>query len=177
MELLTIDTLKNKPRKRIASSASAVTLNGQKITHYFEIRSSSNRLTQRQSVNVPLMKETIRTILSGIDDPPDTYYENLDNDKQRECFMNEYWSGIRPEQYVDPATLRCWDNGSLVLRRRKLTSASGRKIPVRMCSALSQDNILRAMRRATPREEHGDRASFPRPCHRERLPSSFGTSP
>src|ERR1044071_10274033 len=52
-----------------------------------------NRLTQRQSVNVPLMKESIRTILSGIDDPPDNYYENLDNDKQKELFMNEYWKG------------------------------------------------------------------------------------
>jgi hypothetical protein len=53
-----------------------------------------NRLTQRQSVNVPLMKETVRTILSGIDDPPDNYYENLDNDKQKELFMNEYWKWV-----------------------------------------------------------------------------------
>ncbi|HKQ06132.1 MAG TPA: hypothetical protein VJ464_13435 [Blastocatellia bacterium] len=53
-----------------------------------------NRLTQRQSVNVPLMKESMRTILSGIDDPPDNYYENLDNDKQKELFMNEYWKWV-----------------------------------------------------------------------------------
>src|ERR1044071_6889514 len=53
-----------------------------------------SRLTHRQSVNFPLMKESIRTILSGIDDPPDNYYENLDNDKQKELFMNEYWKWV-----------------------------------------------------------------------------------
>src|ERR1051325_4289467 len=53
-----------------------------------------NRLTQRQSVNVPLMKETLRTMLSGIDDPPDNFYENLDNDKQKELFFNEYWKWV-----------------------------------------------------------------------------------
>jgi hypothetical protein len=50
-----------------------------------------NRLTQRQSVNVPLMKETVRTILTGIDDPRDTIFEELDNDKDKEIFINEYW--------------------------------------------------------------------------------------
>jgi hypothetical protein len=54
----------------------------------------TNRLTQRQSVNVPLMKETIKTILANIDDAPDLYFENLDNDKQRELFMNEYWKWV-----------------------------------------------------------------------------------
>ena len=28
-----------------------------------------NRLTQRQAVNIPLMKETVKTLLSKIDDP------------------------------------------------------------------------------------------------------------
>src|SRR5438128_1577346 len=62
--------------------------------HLYRDTAIVNRLTQRQSVNVPLMKESIRTILSGIDDPPDTYYENLDNDKQKELFMNEYWKWV-----------------------------------------------------------------------------------
>ena len=30
-----------------------------------------NRLTQRQSVNIPLIKETLRTILAQTDDAPD----------------------------------------------------------------------------------------------------------
>lgn len=50
-----------------------------------------NRLTQRQSVNLPIMKGQIRTILKDIDDMPVIYFENLDNDKQAELFKNEYW--------------------------------------------------------------------------------------
>ena len=50
-----------------------------------------NRLTQRQSVNLPLMKTTLRTLLKDIDDMPVIVFENLDNDKQKELFQNEYW--------------------------------------------------------------------------------------
>lgn len=50
-----------------------------------------NRLTQRQSVNLPLMKTTLRTLLKDIDDMPVIVFENLDNDKQAELFQNEYW--------------------------------------------------------------------------------------
>ena len=50
-----------------------------------------NRLTQRQSVNVPLMKQTVRTLLKDVDDMPVLYFENLDNDEMAEVFLNEYW--------------------------------------------------------------------------------------
>src|SRR3990167_9238717 len=50
-----------------------------------------NRLVQRQSVNLPLMKTTLRTLLKDIDDMPVIVFENLDNDKQAELFQNEYW--------------------------------------------------------------------------------------
>ena len=50
-----------------------------------------NRLTQRQSVNLPLMKTTLRTLLKDIDDMPVIQFQNLDNDKQAEIFQNEYW--------------------------------------------------------------------------------------
>ena len=50
-----------------------------------------NRLTQRQSVNLPLMKTTLRTLLKDVDDMPVIVFENLDNDKQAELFQNEYW--------------------------------------------------------------------------------------
>lgn len=50
-----------------------------------------NRLTQRQSVNLPLMKGQIRSLLKDVDDMPVIYFENLDNDKQAELFKNEYW--------------------------------------------------------------------------------------
>lgn len=54
-------------------------------------KTQTNRLTQRQNVNVPLMKETIRTILSKTDEIPDLFFESLSNDKQKEIFLNEYW--------------------------------------------------------------------------------------
>lgn len=50
-----------------------------------------NRLTQRQSVNIPLIKQTIRTLLKDVDDMPVLYFENLDNNKEAEVFLNEYW--------------------------------------------------------------------------------------
>jgi len=50
-----------------------------------------NRLTQRQSVNLPIMKTQIRTLLKDVDEMPVLYFENLDNDKTAELFKNEYW--------------------------------------------------------------------------------------
>lgn len=51
----------------------------------------TNRLTQRQSVNLPMMKTHIRSLLKDIDDMPVIVFENLDNDEQAEVFQNEYW--------------------------------------------------------------------------------------
>ena len=51
----------------------------------------TNRLTQRQSVNVPLMKQTVLVILKDIDDMPVLHFQNLDQDEQAEIFLNEYW--------------------------------------------------------------------------------------
>lgn len=50
-----------------------------------------NRLLQRQSVNVPIMKQTIKTLLKDIDDMPVIEFKNLDNNDQAEIFQNEYW--------------------------------------------------------------------------------------
>lgn len=50
-----------------------------------------NRLTQRQSVNLPLMKGTIKTALKDVDDMTMLFYENLDNDEEAEIVLNEYW--------------------------------------------------------------------------------------
>jgi len=57
-----------------------------------------NRLTQRQSVNVPLMKQTVKTLLKDVDDMPVLFFENLDNDKQKEAFQNEYWKWTASEE-------------------------------------------------------------------------------
>lgn len=50
-----------------------------------------NRLEQRQSVNIPLMKTTLRSLIKDVDDLPELYFENLDNNKDAEIFQNEYW--------------------------------------------------------------------------------------
>jgi hypothetical protein len=60
-----------------------------------------NRLTQRQSVNLPLMKQTIRTLLKDVDDMPVLYFENLDNDKEAEIFKNEYWKYTVEQNRMD----------------------------------------------------------------------------
>jgi hypothetical protein len=52
----------------------------------------TNRLTQRQSVNIPLMRYALSTMMKDISDPPMLYFKNLDNDQQKEIFYNEYWN-------------------------------------------------------------------------------------
>lgn len=57
----------------------------------FRDRVTTNRLTQRQSVNVPLMKATLKTLMAKFSKPTGLYFDELGNDKQREIFKNEYW--------------------------------------------------------------------------------------
>src|SRR4030042_496903 len=56
----------------------------------------TNRLTQRQTVNVPIMKETLMTVLGETDDAPDLFFKERSNDKQKEIYKNAYW-----EDHVD----------------------------------------------------------------------------
>ena len=57
----------------------------------YRSRVITNRLTQRQSIVVPYVKETIRTLVSKTATAPDIYLENLSNDKPKELLKNEYW--------------------------------------------------------------------------------------
>src|SRR5713226_9017685 len=50
-----------------------------------------NRLTQRQSVNIPLIKGVVRTLLSKFKSKLDLVFEELSGDKQKDIFKNEYW--------------------------------------------------------------------------------------
>lgn len=52
----------------------------------------TNRLTQRQAVNIPLMKETVKTLLSKIDDPPNVEWKELGGDEQMELIYQEVWN-------------------------------------------------------------------------------------
>lgn len=57
----------------------------------FRHKVTTNRLTQRQTVHLPIMKMTVKTLLKDVDDMVVLYFENLDNDKDAEIFKNEYW--------------------------------------------------------------------------------------
>jgi hypothetical protein len=51
-----------------------------------------NALTQRQAVNIPIMKETKRTLLSRIDDPPSIFFDCLEKEakgREKEIIINE----------------------------------------------------------------------------------------
>lgn len=52
----------------------------------------TNRLTQRQAVNIPLMKETVKTLLSKIDDPPSVEWQELGGDEEKELIYQEVWN-------------------------------------------------------------------------------------
>jgi hypothetical protein len=52
----------------------------------------TNRLTQRQAVNIPLMKETIKTLLSKIDDPPEVDWKENSGDEVKELYYQEVWN-------------------------------------------------------------------------------------
>ncbi len=51
-----------------------------------------NRLTQRQAVNIPLMKETRKTMLSRIDDPPNVEWKELGGDEGKQLIFQEMWN-------------------------------------------------------------------------------------
>ena len=52
----------------------------------------TNRLTQRQAVNIPLMKETVKTLLSRIDDPPNVDWKEMGGDEMKELVYQEIWN-------------------------------------------------------------------------------------
>lgn len=50
-----------------------------------------NRLTQRQSINVPLIKGIVKTTLSSVDEFDDVQHEEKGNNKDKEIAFNEIW--------------------------------------------------------------------------------------
>ena len=57
----------------------------------FRNKIRTNRLTQRQTVNIPLMKETIKTLLSKIDDPPTVEWKELGGELDKQIVLQELW--------------------------------------------------------------------------------------
>ena len=66
----------------------------------------TNRLTQRQAVNIPLMKETIKTLLSKIDDPPIVEWKELGGNQLKELILNEIWNNEFDEQFFEGVDLQ-----------------------------------------------------------------------
>lgn len=69
---------------------------------------STNRLTQRQPINVPIMRETIQTWISKIDEAPELKFESRGNSpkhKTGEILANELWAS-----YFDKLRLDIMDN-------------------------------------------------------------------
>lgn len=52
----------------------------------------TNRLTQRQAVNLPLMKETLKTILARVDEPPQVDWKEKSSDELKELIYQEIWN-------------------------------------------------------------------------------------
>lgn len=61
----------------------------------------NNRITNRQTVNVPLMKYALNTIMKNIDETPALYFSNIDNKHQSEVFYNEYWKEMAKRNKLD----------------------------------------------------------------------------
>jgi hypothetical protein len=74
----------------------------------FRDKITTNRLTQRQSVNIPIVRETIQTWISKIDEPPLLTFESRSKDnvsKDGEIVLNELWN-----YYYDKLKLDLVDN-------------------------------------------------------------------
>lgn len=60
-----------------------------------------NRLTQRQSINVPFIKGIVKTVMANIDEFPDIEFEELENEKDKEIITNELWKDFVTKQKME----------------------------------------------------------------------------
>ena len=61
----------------------------------------TNRLTQRQAVNIPLMKETEKTILSRIDETPTIEWKEKSGDEMKEIILQSMWDDFAREKNLE----------------------------------------------------------------------------
>jgi hypothetical protein len=60
----------------------------------------TNRLTQRQAVNIPLLKETVKTLLSKIDDPPTVDWKEKSGDDMKKLVYQAMWdNNFKKDKY------------------------------------------------------------------------------
>lgn len=70
----------------------------------FRDKVTTNRLTQRQAVNIPIIRDTIQNWISKIDEPPELYFETRgsgNKDKDGELVLNELWDQTFDTQKLD----------------------------------------------------------------------------
>lgn len=64
----------------------------------------TNRLTQRQTVNIPIIREAIDTWISKIDETPDLTFESRGNgadDETKELLVNEMWTFFKDNEKLE----------------------------------------------------------------------------
>lgn len=64
----------------------------------------TNRLTQRQAVNIPVVRETVQTWVSKIDEQPELKFEargRAKRDKRGELLLNEMWMFNSDAEHLD----------------------------------------------------------------------------
>jgi len=83
----------------------------------------TNRLTQRQAINIPIMRETIQTWISKIDETPDLVFTSRgrgDKNKTGELIVKELW-----DYYFDKNKLDILDNVD-----KKIVGLQGRSFKI-----------------------------------------------
>lgn len=89
----------------------------------FRDRVETNRLTQRQAINIPIMRETIQTWISKIDEAPELKFKargRTNKHKNGEIITDELWS-----YYFDKLKLDILDNVD-----KKIVGLQGRSFKV-----------------------------------------------
>jgi hypothetical protein len=90
-------TLSDKMERLQIEKKAAIELQGRKHEDWndnyelYRNKVRTNRLTQRQAVNIPLMKETVKTSLAKIDDPPNIEWKERGGDEVKELIYQEVW--------------------------------------------------------------------------------------
>lgn len=72
--------------------------------YLFRDKILTNRLTQRQQVNIPLVRDTIQSWMSKIDEQPDLSFETRGRsavDEDQELLVNEMWNFTKDSEKLD----------------------------------------------------------------------------
>lgn len=86
-----------------------------------------NRITQRQTVMLPIMKYALNTLRKDIDDAPALHFSNLDNDAQKEVYYNESFKQYMKDAKAVIKDIHDKNNGMLYGRTfKKLNICDGK---------------------------------------------------